>query len=53
MRQLSGPRPAGGPILRINDGREVMSWALVIHILIVSEGSEFATGLVRARLREN
>jgi len=44
---------AGGPILRINDGGEVTSVGIArSNILTVSEGSEFATGLVRARLRE-
>jgi hypothetical protein len=44
---------AGGPMLRINDGGEVTSVGIArSNILSVSEGSEFATGLVKARLRE-
>jgi hypothetical protein len=44
---------AGGPMLRINEGGEVTSVGIArSNIMSVSEGSEFATGLVRARLRE-
>jgi hypothetical protein len=44
---------AGGPMLRLRDGGDVTSVGIArSNILNVSEGTEFATGLVRARLRE-
>jgi hypothetical protein len=44
---------AGGPMLRVSDGREVTSVGIArSNILNVGKDSEFATGLLRARLRE-